>query len=104
MVMQEAGWLGSRMLLILLTVVAGLAVPLAARADNDGDEAEESTADGSFFTPSGQRVTPLAPARARFEQFDPGVATFPDFRAGYAVSTAVSPDRRTLLVLTSGYN
>ena len=53
----------------------------------------------------GQQITPLAPQGSRFEPLKPGlVPDFPAWQAGQAVTTAVSPDRKTLLVLTSGYN
>jgi YVTN family beta-propeller protein len=51
-----------------------------------------------------QTITPLAPRGARYLQLNPGLADNPLYTAGQAVSTAVSPDGRTLLVLTSGYN
>ncbi|WP_263354257.1 bifunctional YncE family protein/alkaline phosphatase family protein [Acidicapsa acidisoli] len=54
--------------------------------------------------PSGQIVTPLAPAGARFSRLNPGLKDFPDYTAGQAVKTALSPDGNTLLILTSGYN
>lgn len=37
-------------------------------------------------------------------KFEPGLADNPDWLAGQAVTTVVSPDKKTLLVLTSGYN
>ncbi len=51
-----------------------------------------------------QKLTPLAPKKASFEPLNPGLADFPDYVAGQAVTTVVSPDKSTLLVLTSGYN
>jgi len=54
--------------------------------------------------PSGQLITPLAPAGSKFSELNPGLADFPDYTAGYAVKTALSPDGNTLLVLTSGFN
>src|SRR5215472_862222 len=54
--------------------------------------------------PTGQRITPLAVPGAHVESLDPGLADFPDFRAGEAVAAALGPDGRTLLILTSGYN
>lgn len=51
-----------------------------------------------------QQLTPLAPPGAQFEPMNPGLADQPDWLVGHAVSTVVSPDQRTLLVLTSGYN
>jgi hypothetical protein len=54
--------------------------------------------------PTGQTITPLAAPGAVFQELNPGLSGLPAFSAGQAVSTAVSPDGRTLLVLTSGYN
>ena len=53
---------------------------------------------------TGQRITPLAPRGARFMALNPGLADNPSYTVGQAVSTVVSPDGKTLLVLTSGYN
>ena len=52
----------------------------------------------------GQQITPLAPESSRFEPLNPDLADTPEWLAGQAVTTVVSPDRMTLLVLTSGYN
>ena len=52
----------------------------------------------------GQQITPLAPQGSRFEPMNPGLADNPEWLAGQAVTTVVSPDHNTLLVLTSGYN
>ena len=54
--------------------------------------------------PTGMEVTPTAAPGAQFVALDPGLASYPDFRAANAVATLISPDGRTLLVLTSGYN
>ena len=53
---------------------------------------------------SGQQITPSAPTGARFEPLNPGLADDPQYLAGHAVTSLVSPDGKTLLVLTSGYN
>ena len=53
---------------------------------------------------TGQQITPLAPLGAQFVTLNPGLPDKPDWLAGQAVTTVVSPDHRTLLVLTSGYN
>jgi YVTN family beta-propeller protein len=52
----------------------------------------------------GQVITPLAPEGARFDTLNPDLADNPDWLAGGAVTSVVSPDKRTMLVLTSGYN
>jgi YVTN family beta-propeller protein len=54
--------------------------------------------------PTGKRVTPTAAPGAHFQALNPGLREFPDFVAGQAITTAVSPDKRTLLILTSGFN
>ncbi len=51
-----------------------------------------------------QTITPLAPRGARFLQLNPRLADSPQYTVGQAVSTVVSPDGKTLLILTSGYN
>jgi YVTN family beta-propeller protein len=54
--------------------------------------------------PTGQSITPTAAPGAIFNSLNPGLTDYPDFTAGQAVSSVVSPDGTTLLVLTSGYN
>jgi len=77
-------------LLSLLTVFAAL----RAQADDD-DQAR---------LPTGQFITPLAAPGARFQPLNPGLVDFPDYTVGQAMSEALSPDGKTLLILTSGYN
>src|ERR1039458_830710 len=52
----------------------------------------------------GQQITPLAPPNSRFEPMNPDLPDNSAWLAGQAVTTVVSPDGKTLLVLTSGYN
>ncbi len=53
----------------------------------------------------GQQITPLAPPGSQFEGLNPGLAPpAQDWLASNAVTSVVSPDRKTMLVLTSGYN
>jgi YVTN family beta-propeller protein len=54
--------------------------------------------------PSGQIITPLAPAGAVFSELNPRLKDFPKYTVGQAIKTVTSPDGNTLLVLTSGYN
>src|SRR5262245_27696060 len=53
---------------------------------------------------SGARITPTAAPGSVFEELDPEIAEDRTIRANNGVTTATSPDGRTLLVLTSGYN
>jgi DNA-binding beta-propeller fold protein YncE len=52
----------------------------------------------------GQQITPLAPPGSRFIPMNPDLPDNPAWLAGQAVTTVVSPDQKTLLVLTSGFN
>jgi len=54
--------------------------------------------------PTGKRITPTATPGSRFGALNPGVADYPGFLAGQAISMVTSPDNKTLLILTSGYN
>lgn len=51
---------------------------------------------------TGQQITPLAPRGARFTYLNPGLAAYPDHNVGQAVTAVTSPDKKTLLVLTTG--
>jgi DNA-binding beta-propeller fold protein YncE len=74
----------------LLLAAAILASAAAARAQT--------------LIPTGQAITPTAAPGAILQTLNPNLPDHPDFRAGQAIKTAISPDGATLLVLTSGYN
>jgi DNA-binding beta-propeller fold protein YncE len=65
---------------------------------------EEDSPAGGTFIPTGLRITPTAASGSLFQPLNPGLPSDPSFTAGQATTTAVSPDGKTLLVLTSGYN
>ena len=54
--------------------------------------------------PTGAALTPDAAPGAILLELDPHLAGAPDLRAGGAMALSLSPDGRTLLLLTSGYN
>ena len=54
--------------------------------------------------PTGQQIAPLAAPGARFTALDPGLPGLAGGVAGQPAALALSPDGRTLVVLTSGYN
>jgi YVTN family beta-propeller protein len=54
--------------------------------------------------PTGVRITPTAAEGAIFQPLNPDLPDNPDFTAGQAVATSISPDGTTLLILTSGFN
>ncbi len=54
--------------------------------------------------PTGQMLTPLATPGARFEPLVTRVGPHPSYVADGAAAIAISPNRREMLVLTSGFN
>ena len=68
----------------------------ACFAKDDDDDAKA--------LPTGQLLTPLAATGAKAMPLKPGLPAHPDFAVDHAISLALSPDRKTALVLTSGFN
>jgi YVTN family beta-propeller protein len=89
-----------RSALLGATMLAGLHCGIA-RADIDDGTLDNT---GQLPLPSGQFVTPTAATGSSFKSLNPGLAAHPNFIANGAIKTAVSPDGKTLLVMTSGYN
>jgi YVTN family beta-propeller protein len=83
-------------MLLALLALAGFQWAAAAERAPGGDRIP--------VAPSGIRITPMAAAGAAFSHLNPHLRDFPRHDAGQAVTTVTSPDGRTLLVLTSGYN
>lgn len=51
---------------------------------------------------TGEVITPVAPNGSRFMYLNPGLASYPSDVVEFAVSAAVSPDNKTLALITSG--
>ena len=58
----------------------------------------------SIALPTGQYVTPTALKDAEQQFLNPGLPAYPDFVAGEAVRSRLSPDGTTLAILTAGQN
>ncbi len=56
------------------------------------------------FVPTGAAVTPMATPGALFQPLNPDLPNLPDYVVGQASGLAISPDGRTLAILTSGFN
>jgi DNA-binding beta-propeller fold protein YncE len=56
------------------------------------------------FIPTGMKITPTAAPGAVFQKLNPDLPNRPDFTVDHAVDMVASPDGKTLLILTSGYN
>ena len=80
-------------LALTILAVAGLA---NAQRNNDGDQKSP--------TPPGLYITPTALANAVQQPLNPGLTNYPNFVAGEAVKAVVSPDGKTLAILTAGMN
>jgi DNA-binding beta-propeller fold protein YncE len=55
-------------------------------------------------TPPGLYITPKALANAVQQDLNPGLTNYPNFVAGQAVKAVVSPNGKTLAILTAGMN
>jgi YVTN family beta-propeller protein len=86
---------GRRRWLLALLMISATATASAAEAP---------TGARPPIAPSGIRITPVAAAGANFSRLNPHLHDLPGYLAGQAVATATSPDGKTLLILTSGYN
>jgi YVTN family beta-propeller protein len=66
--------------------------------------ASASAQAGPEILPNNQTITPSEARGSTFTTLNPHLAGNPGYLAGQAVTTALSPDGTTLLILTSGYN
>lgn len=85
-------------------VLAGYILAAALLAGNIAAAQVQSDSAQPQWMPSGQFITPLAPAGAKFSQLNAGLKDFPDYTVGQGVKTAISANGNTLPVLTSGFN
>jgi YVTN family beta-propeller protein len=61
-------------------------------------------AKGAELLPTGMEITPTAARGSVFQPLNPGLPEMPELAADHPITTAISPDGNTLLVLTSGFN
>lgn len=85
-----------------------LMAAVAVTACSAADAAPHRQAARKTTTPqivaTGQTITPQAARGAIFQPLNPHLPDIPDYTAGQASALALSPDSRTLAILTSGYN
>jgi YVTN family beta-propeller protein len=89
-----------RYLITLSAVTSAAFLALSARADLQ----ERSGADDRVPLATGQFVTPTIIKGAVQQYLNPGLPAHPDFVAGEAVRSQLSPDGTTLAILTAGQN
>ena len=97
-----AGLHGRRMLRAGLLATTWLAAaPLAHAADTKAIDGNSDV----LALPTGQYVTPVAPLTNAVQQdLNPGLPDYPDFVAGGAVRSQLSPDGTTLAIICAGQN
>jgi YVTN family beta-propeller protein len=87
------------LMLSLFTSATLLAISAHAYRNNDSREGVKRV-----VLPTGQYATPTAIEDAVQKLLNPGLAEYPDFVAGMAVRSRLSPDGTTLAILTAGQN
>ncbi len=90
-----------RAALLAGTTLAVVQFATPARADDGGDGHRNAAA---TLLPTGQYITPTALRGAVQQYLNPGLAAYPNFVAGEAVRSQLSPDGTTLAVLCAGQN
>lgn len=95
----------AKALAVLTAMLIGLAPSLAIAQSGSG---HTTLPVGNFnngsLLPTGQVITPTAAPGSTIQVLSTGLRTDGNADAAEAVSTALSPDGKTLLVLTSGWN
>src|ERR1700752_928697 len=81
-------------------VLAWTILLVAGFANAQADDAQDKKSP----TPPGLYITPTALPNAVQQDLNPGLASYPNFVAGEAVKAVVSPDGKTLAILTAGMN
>src|SRR6266852_329057 len=84
-------------LALAFSSVISIGAVISAKADDD--DLKKGT-----FIPTGVQITPSAAPGSSFQALNPGLVSDPKFTVGQAVTTVISPNGNTLLILTSGYN
>ncbi|MGA0602298.1 hypothetical protein ACO2Q3_16440 [Caulobacter sp. KR2-114] len=87
-----------------MVLAAALAVTASGPGMAAGHRRPPAAAAAPQIVATGQAITPLAAPGAVFQALNPHLPDAPDFTAGQASAMALSPDGRTLAILTSGYN
>ena len=82
--------------------MAASATLLGRNHDRDDDRGDNHHA--AIRLATGQYVTPTAIDDAVQQYLNPGLAAYPNFIAGEAVRSQLSPDGSTLAVITAGQN
>lgn len=97
--------LSKTVLAVSIGLAFGIGIPSIASTEiaEMSSQQKINYIDGTIL-PTGQRITPEATPGSVFKPLNPALSALPDFLADHAVDAVISPDGKTLLILTSGYN
>src|SRR5260221_9096188 len=85
----------------LIAVLVLDCLPLLATGPQKGSHAPPPSQES---LPTGMSITPMAVKGSTFQSLNPDLPDLPQFTVDHPITTAISPDGNTLLILTSGYN
>ena len=94
----------TRYLLHSIPYLLSIAAVLLASMTRARAQQPAAASDLPLQLATGQYVTPTAPAGAKQQLLNPGLPAYPNFGAGEAVRSQLSPDGKTLAVLCAGQN
>jgi len=95
---------GISILVLVVCVILAIYIGVRHRAAKRVISPETPPLQKQQILPTGMTITPEAERGAFSVALNPELPGLPSFVAGQPVTTAISPDGATLLVLTSGYN
>jgi len=87
---------------LFVYALAGIVAFVGLSGSAFGEQKKNTTK--SQDLPTGMSITPMAARGSTFQPLNPDLPDLPHFTVDHPISTAVSPDGNTLLILTSGYN
>src|SRR5262245_45379221 len=90
--------------LLATSAAVATVAAMSARAQLQDHGNQPHRSDGLTRLPTGQYVTPTASPDAVQQFLNPGLPAYPNFVAGEAVRSQLSPDGATLAIITAGQN
>src|SRR5258707_753594 len=87
-----------------LHLVVALVVCLFPLLAADSKQQPRAAPPAPESLPTGMNITPTAARGSTFQPLNPDLPDLPQFTVDHPLSTAISPDGGTLLILTSGFN
>jgi YVTN family beta-propeller protein len=86
-----------RLPILHIVLVFGMFAPLNGAP-------QQNSSSGTESLPTGMSITPTAAKGTLFQPLNPDLPDRPEFTVDHPITTALSPDGKTLLIVTSGFN